>query len=247
MNDCLSAEDKLVLSKANDTIELSLKRCCPCFYGFLNEHESQLIKDKIYLDDNCVFWGGYDDSQRVIFGSNVSDNSDFPIVALKFTYKKEYKLSHSDFLGSLMALGIERSTIGDILVSDGETVVFIKTEIADYIRQQIVKIGRVGVKISDCDLSKVVYKSEFDMLSFTVASLRLDVFVSAVCSVSRDKAQRLINSDFVAVNHSIENNTSKTLNVDDVVTIRKYGKFVFTENNGLSKKGRVRILVKHLR
>ena len=73
------------------------------------------------------------------------------------------------------------------------------------------------------------------------------MIVSAICSVSRDKSQQFIKSDLVSVNHKIENNNSKTLVVGDVITVRKFGKFVFAEDNGLSKKGKYKILVKHFR
>lgn len=247
MNNNLNSEDKLVLSKAEDTIYLSDKRYSPAFYGFLNEHKSSLIKNNIYLNDGCFFWGGYDNAKRVIFGSGVYSTDKFPLSALCFNYKSEFKLSHRDFLGSLMALGIERSTIGDIIVNDGYTIVFVKNEIVPFIKQEVRKIGQVGVKITDYDLSDFTYEDEFDEMTFTVSSLRLDVFVSALCKVSRDKAYKLIESEMVAVNHQTQTNVSKNLCVDDVVTIRKYGKFVFAENNGFSKKGKIKVSVKHFR
>lgn len=239
--------DKLIISKAEDTIYLSQKRNSPCFFGFLSEHETQIIKDSLYLTDDCSFWGGYKDANRVIFGSGISNYDEFPLNALKFLYKKGFELSHRDFLGSLMSLGIERSTIGDILVFDSYAIVFVKSELVDYIKQEITKIGRVGVKITEEDIKDIHYVNEFDELSFTVSSLRLDVIVSALCSLSREKSQQLIESDLVSVNHKVENNVSKTLCIDDVITIRKFGKFVFTEDNGLSKKGKFKILVKHFR
>ncbi len=247
MREVKSDEDKLLISKAKDTLYLSQKRFSPCFLGFLNEHESSLLKEHLYLDDGCMFWGGYNDAQRVMFGANVYEKSEFPFVALKFSYRKEFKLSHRDFLGSLMSLQIDRSVVGDILTFDGETIVFVKEEIADLIESEIRKIGRVGVKITRADISDIKYESEFDELSFTVSSLRLDVFVSAVTSLSRDKSQSLIKSDFVSINHNVENNVSKTVSVFDVITIRKYGKFVFAEDCGLSKKGKIKIKVKHFR
>ncbi|MBQ8058169.1 MAG: hypothetical protein IJ275_07560 [Ruminococcus sp.] len=240
-------DKKLIVSKAQDAVYLSQKRNTPCFLGFLNEHEAQVIRDSLYITDDCLFWGGYSDATRVIFGSGVSEYNDFPITALRFIYKKEYRLSHRDFLGSLMSLGIERSTIGDILVFDSYTVVFVKTELVDYIKQEVTKIGRVGVKIVDVDLTDFDYVVEFDELSITVSSLRIDVFVSAICCLSRDKSQQLIKSDLVTINHRIENSVSKTLNVGDVITVRKFGKFVFAEDNGLSKKGKHKVLVKHFR
>ncbi len=240
-------EDKLIVKKAYDTIEQSQKYCSPCFYGFLNEHESQIIKDNIFSLENCMFFGGYEEATRVFFGANVSDKSLFPIEALKFSFKKEYDLSHRDFLGSFMALGIERSTIGDILVFDDYATVFVKSDLSEYIKNEVRKIGRVGVRVEYQDMSDIHYVNEYDELSLTVSSLRLDVIVSALTSFSREKSQTCIKSDLVRVNHKIENNVSKNLCVGDVITIRKFGKFVFTEERGLSKKGKLRISVNHFR
>ncbi len=247
MKDETFFDDKLIISKAKDTIALSQKRLSPCYYGFLNEHQAQLIKERIQLTEDCLFWGGFDDAQRVIFACNAQSREDFPIVAIKFSYKKEYKLTHRDFLGALMALGIERTTIGDILTFEGYSVVFVKSEMAQYIMSEASKIARVGVKSSVQDIKKINFVYDFEIIDLTVSSLRLDVFVSALCNLSRDKSQSLIKADLVCVNHKIIDNVSAILKVGDVITIRKYGKFVFTDEKGFSKKGKVRVSVKHFR
>lgn len=247
MKDESFLEDKLIISKAKDTIYLSQKRFSPCYYGFLNEHQAQLIKDRIPHLEDCVFWGGFDDAQRVIFGSNTQNKADFPIVAIKFTYKKEFKLNHRDFLGALMAVGIDRTTVGDILTFEGYSIVFVKSEIAQYVLREVSKIGRVGISSSVQDIDEINFVSDFEIIDLTVSSLRLDVLVSALCNLSREKSQSLIKADFVSVNHRITDNVSANLKVGDVITIRKYGKFVFTEEKGFSKKGKFRISVKHFR
>lgn len=239
-------DDKMLFARADDVIELSYKHRSPKYLGFLNEHQAQLIKDNISLSD-CAFWGGYEDATRVVFGCNVSDNKDFPITALEFKYKDEFMLSHRDFLGALMSLGIERSTIGDILTNTGQTIVFVKSEISDHIKREIDIVGRVRVEVSEIDITDIHYVSNFDELKLTLSSLRLDVFVCAVCNLSRDKSQKLIKSELVAVNHNTTDNVSKTLSVGDVITIRKFGKFVFTDEHGVSKKGKLKITVKHFR
>ncbi|MBQ7134204.1 MAG: hypothetical protein IJO20_06875 [Ruminococcus sp.] len=247
MKDESYIDDKMVLSKAKDTIYLSQKRFSTCYYGFLNEHQAQLIKDRIELSDDCLFWGGYEDAQRVLFCSNVKSKEEIPIVAIRFTYKKEFKLTHRDFLGSLMALGIKRETLGDILTFEGYSIVFVKADIAQYIMSEVTKIGRVGVSSTVQDIGEINFVPEYEMIDLTISSLRLDVLVSALCNLSRDKSQSLIKADLVSVNHRITDNVSAILKTRDVITIRKYGKFMFTEENGFSKKGKVRITVKHFR
>ena len=240
------SEDRLLLSKAYDVIEQADRYRRPSFSSFLNEHESLYLKNHLSYKEDILFYGGYENAVRVMLGAGAS-TEDFPITALSFTYREEFDLRHKDFLGSLMAAGLSRDAVGDILTSKGRTVVFVRQEIAPFILSEISKIGRVGVKISVCDTSDLPLTDDAEYLTFTLSSLRLDTFVSAVTHLSRDKAARLIKSDMVMLDHVTENSVSKLLTEGDSVTIRKYGKYVFTEDLGFSKKGKQKIQVKHFR
>lgn len=241
-----NAEDKLLLSKAYDAIELSERTGCPRFLGFLNEHELSYLRANISPKRDVSYFGGYPDAVRVMLGA-AADEYSFPIVALEFSYKPEFDLRHRDFLGSLMALGLRRETIGDILCEKGRAVAFVRDDIADFILSQVDKIGRVGVKIAYADLTDLPVPDDTEELSFTLSSLRLDAFVAAVTNLSRDKAARLIKSELVMIDHVISTDVSKPLSVGATVTIRKYGKYVLSEDAGLTRKGRLRISVKHFR
>lgn len=241
-----NAEDKLLLSKAYDAIALSERTGCPRFLGFLNEHELSYLRANISPKRDVSYFGGYPDAVRVMLGA-AADEYSFPIVALEFSYKPEFDLRHRDFLGSLMALGLRRETIGDILCEKGRAVAFVRDDIADFILSQVDKIGRVGVKITYADLTDLPVPDDTEELSFTLSSLRLDAFVAAVTNLSRDKAARLIKSELVMIDHVISTDVSKPLSVGATVTIRKYGKYVLSEDAGPTRKGRLRISVKHFR
>ena len=241
-----NAEDKLLLSKAYDAIELSERSGCPRFLGFLNEHELSYLKANISKKRDVSYFGGYPDAVRLMLGAGAEEYS-FPIVPLMFSYKPEFDLRHRDFLGSLMALGLRRDTIGDILCEKGRAVVFVRDDIADYVLSQVDKIGRVGVKVSYADIADLPVPDDIEQLSFTVSSLRLDAFVAAATNLSREKAARLIKSELVMIDHVIHTDVSAPLHEGATVTIRKFGKYVLSENLGLSRKGRLRISVKHFR
>ncbi len=176
-----------------------------------------------------------------------ADEYSFPIVALMFSYKPEFDLRHRDFLGSLMALGLRRDTIGDILCEKGRVVVFVRDDVADYVLTQVTQIGRVGVSITYADLTDLPVPDDIEELSFTLSSLRLDAFVAAVTNLSREKAARLIRSELVMIDHVVSTDVSKPLHEGATVTIRKYGKYVLSANSGLTRKGRLRVSVKHFR
>lgn len=239
-------EDKLLLSRAYDAIELSERIGRPRFLGFLNEHELSYLKANISPKRDIIWFGGYPDAVRLMMGAG-AEEGDFPVTALLFSYKPEFDLRHRDFLGSLMALGLRRDAIGDILCEKGRTVVFVRDDIADYILTQVEKIGRVGVKIGFADLSDLPVPDDIEELSFTLSSLRLDAFVAAATGLSREKAARLIRSEMVTIDHVIRTDVSASLSEGETVTIRKYGKYVLSANLGLSRKGRLRVSVKRFR
>lgn len=172
---------------------------------------------------------------------------EFPISALEFRYRNCDKLNHRDFLGVLMSLGIERETVGDILVDDGRTIVFVKSDLKYYIVSQISKIGNVGVKIYDADLSKLPKGRGTEELSLVVSSLRLDNIVAAVAGMSREKTKSFILTGNVSLNYIQTMNISQQTVAGDVLIIRGKGKYILNAVMGETKKGRIRISLIHFR
>lgn len=244
-------EDKILLSKAEDVIELSQLRHKPCYLGFLNEREAYIINNSFsYAADNITYYGGYEGAMRTVmcsFPYEKPEYSDFPIESVYFSFRESDKLSHRDFLGALLSLGIDRSCVGDIIVNNGCAVVFIKTEIADFVKGQIFKIGRVGVKILDCAPVEFSIINSFEELNLIVSSMRLDVIVAAITRLSREKTASLILSGKVICNYVQTQNVSSKLDAGDILSIRGYGKYVINEQFGLTKNSRIKLLIKHFR
>lgn len=243
-------EDKNLLSRVDDALNLSQIRHKPCFLGFLNEREQYIINEKFsYALDRINFYGGYENAARKIMCAcdYEVDNNEFSIEKLCYKFRKEDSLSHRDFLGSLMGLGIERACIGDIIVSDSFAAVFAKSEVSGYIKSRLSKIGRAGVKLipeSECDLS---YERNTEVLTYIVSSLRLDAVVAAITKLSRSKSASLILSGKVFTNYSENNNVSYFLKPNDILTIRGRGKFIINEQSSTTKKGRLKINIEHYR
>ncbi len=240
----------LVIARLTDAMEACKKRNYPCFIGFLNESEiSSAVK---YLTrehfSGYRLFGGYENSERCMLG--ISSNSEYiedyyyPLCGISFRYKKEYKLGHRDFLGSLMSLGIKREAVGDILTGEGETVIFVKRELRDYIITQISKIGGVGVSAQEWNGGCLPRKCDFENLVFTVSSARLDNIVSAVLSLGREKSAEQIRQGRVFVNSAEAVNVSRILKEGDKISVRGYGKFLLKGFSGLTKKGRLKINIK---
>lgn len=245
----ISDRDKLFCSKLDDAVELCLTRQKPYFFSFISERKQVVAEDylkSIYFE-NYAFFGGYENSERKVLGLFFDEpcNDDFPVSPIVFKYRKCDKLSHRDFLGALMSLGIEREAVGDILVGEGRCVVFVKSELKDYITTQISKIGNVGFsfeEFKESDLPKGRGKEE---KVYIVSSLRLDNVVAAISGLSREKTKALILSGCVGVNFVPTQNVSQTLKNETTLTIRGRGKFILNGVLGETKKNRIRISVLH--
>lgn len=243
-----SKEDKVLLSKADDVVFLSSTRRKPCFMGFLNEREAYIIKNHLNLSEtNITFYGGYDNASRTILCSYFDDidNDDFPIKPVYFIFRSCDVLSHRDFLGALINLGIERSCLGDILVNNGCAVVFVKSDVHDYVVSQVSKIGRVGVKIVNSKPKNLEIKQDFEDLQLLVSSMRLDVIVASITNLSRQRTSEMILSGKVFCNYVQTQNVSHKVIDNDIISIRGYGKYIIEGQIGLSKKGRIKLSIKH--
>ncbi len=240
---------KLFNSKLDDAVYLCEKRHSPYFFSFLTEEEQAYAEQHLNSVHftNYSFFGGSDTSERRVLGLFYDEQTDFPVDAILFTFRKTDKLTHRDFLGSLMSLGIERETVGDILVGDGRAVVFVKSEIKEYIMSQISKVGKVGVTLSDADGSALPQGRGVEEKEYTVSSMRLDNIVSAVSGLSREKAKNLILSGSVSVNHLPCQKISRNTEQGDKLTIRGKGKFEISGVLGETKKHRIRISIIHYR
>lgn len=244
-----SDNDKLFYSKLDDAIYLCNVRQKPYFMSFMSERRQAVASEylKTVCFDNYSFFGGYENSERKVLGLFFDEVTEFPISAIEFKFRSCDKLSHRDFLGALMSLGIERETVGDILVDDGRCIVFVKSELKEYIISQLFKIGNVGVKITEANLKNIPEGRGFDEAFYTVSSLRLDNIISAVTGLSREKTKILILSGKVSLNFIPNQNVSLLLKESDTITIRGKGKYVLNGILGETRKGRIKISVIHFR
>ena len=209
----------------------------------------------------ALFYGGYGDAERrlLVFlpeyteieevipqAGNVSDEEvpeDCPLVVLKVrTSKGSRKLTHRDYLGSLLSLGIKREMTGDIIVYENGADIIILKEIADFLLMNYEKAGRTSLSLEIADISKLdVGNINIEEKSDTVASLRLDGLVSSVFGLSRGKAQEAIKAGLVFVNSAAVIKPDMQLEEGDKLVLRGRGKAVLREIAGRTRKDRIYI------
>ena len=239
----------LLASRIRDAIRLCDTSSFPKFVGFLRPEETETVFSVLQsIPTKQAFFGGYEDAERVFFGAFPEwceeTEAFFPISSLTFTFRPCDNLSHRDFLGTFMSLGIARETVGDILIEKGRAVAFFADPQADFVAGQVEKVGGVGVNITKGHILPLPGMGSFQENTDTVASMRLDCVVAALLSCSRNAAVEFIESKIVSVNSVCTEKTTKFVQAGDKITIRGKGKFLIEDVSGPTKKDRLIIKYK---
>ena len=154
------------------------------------------------------------------------------------------KLTHRDFLGSILGQGLDREKVGDILVGEGSCDIWVFRELSSYLLQNLTGAGRARLRVEEISLSDIeAPEKQVREVRDTVSSLRLDAVLATGFSTSRGKAADLISAGRVELNHRPCVKADRTVSEGDVMTCRGLGKCVLKEVSGLSKKGRTMIVM----
>jgi RNA-binding protein YlmH len=154
-------------------------------------------------------------------------------------------LSHRDYLGSLMGLGIKREVTGDIIVTEDKCSIIVLNEIAGYIAGNLIKVGNAGVSLKLLDIMDLsVPEPKAAEINTTVAALRLDSFCAPAFGISRSKAAEFIKAGKVKLNWEITLNTDKAVCEGDTISLKGKGRAVLEKIGGRSRKDRLAIHIK---
>ncbi|OOB77546.1 MAG: hypothetical protein BEN18_01740 [Epulopiscium sp. Nuni2H_MBin001] len=187
--------------------------------------------------------GGYDYAQRVMLCVTPYDEPyDIPICILKIEVSTGIgkDLTHRDFLGSLLALGIERTKIGDIIVSPSGAYVIVRRSISEFIRWNLTQVGRYS-KLNITEAEHVeVEPPKYKKITGTVASVRADAVFSLAFGISRTTCSALLKQGKGKCSGMVITGTYH-LNVGEVASLQGFGKFRLKEVSGVTRKNRLSI------
>ena len=235
-------ESEIFIARINDTLTIAQKTSKPKFFGFLSLEEVSLAQKTLEKRNAkfCLF-GGYEGAQRVMLCCmpDWCDGVEFPITAITFSYRTADELRHRDFLGAIMALGIVRESVGDILVENGRAVVFFKNDVLSFVKNNLSVIGRVGVAMSDGFSLPLPQGDSLVSGTVTVSSLRLDCVVAALTNLSRGTANQLIEAGVVSINSQVCEKITRQINTGDALTVRGKGKYIIGKTDGKTRKDRI--------
>ena len=240
-------DERILLSRVLDAQQYVEKNFEMKTTQFLNRHELVLAKRALSKTGVCFSaFGGYDDAERQIIACYPDfmhiQNEDFPINIIKITGRELEGLSHRDYLGSILGLGIKREKIGDIIITDNGGYIMCISDISRYIVDQLEKVRNKNVKLQICDaFAMQMPEKKFKETFVTVASLRLDAVISAITAISRSEAADLIKSGKVTVNWEQTESASDIVNIEQIISVKGMGRMEVAEIKGITRKGRIGI------
>lgn len=233
-------EDYILLSDFSDKVKTSENKNIPTNTKFLDSHGQKLVSDFIREAKltNCIFSDITGNDERRICMIMPDYPCEFmPLKVIRAEKSKRDSLSHRDYLGSLMGLGIKREFIGDIYVNEFGADIVVLDDIADYIMLEYKKAGRKQLDLEFIDKEDMkISDNDAEISNITVSSMRLDCVISGAFNLSRNKALPLISGGMVSVNNIECLKKDKELNEKDVVRIRRLGKITIEEILGKSRK-----------
>lgn len=255
-------EDDLLLAGLEDKIDQCERYGMLTHSAFLDIRQSALARvfcaKKRGLQ--ACFYGGYEEAERVIavffpdylslparadqltwLAQNEEEN---PLAILRVQKDPFHTLTHRDYLGALMGLGVKRETIGDLLVQEDGCDILLLKSVATYLRENLTQAGRArldGTFVPVGELRRA--KESRVQIPCVVPSLRLDALVCAAFSVSRSEAAEAIRKGFIFLNALPCEKAAALVKEGDHIVFRSKGKARLAEIGGISKKGRLHITI----
>ena len=248
-------DEELFKNRLLELSEKSFRQNIYTFTDFLTMDQLSIASSMPQLRGAGVTaWGGAEICARKMlrFGDEEAFGYavPFPIDIIKISplnSKFADELSHRDFLGAVMNLGLKRPVIGDILVKDECAYLFAEQQVTKFIQESLCTVRHTSVScavINSDDTDELLnIDPKYDRKTLTVASLRLDAVIAGVYNLSRTAAADTIRLQNVYINQRMTDNQAASVKVGDIISVRGRGRFVLAEEGHVTRKGRLSITV----
>lgn len=238
------------MNRILDIVEIVIKNYTIQTTDFLDPFSIKVAKSILNRLPQIGYsiFGGYENAERQIviiypdYHYFTSKDSNLLVFRLEGNMDG---LSHKDFLGGIMGTGINRSKVGDIILHENYADIIVKSELGNYIYTNLEKIGRNNFEIREVSFDDIVYiEDDFKLKDTTIASLRLDSYISTTYNLSRSTSQNIITANNVKVNFEPINKISYEIKEGDLISVRRYGRSILYKLKGISKKDKFKIQIK---
>lgn len=246
------AEDELLKKRILELAEKAFSQGVYTHTGFLSVAEIALFHSlhKQLGSIPYTLWGGMDGCERQMlrFGDAAlcGYEAAMPLCCIEIAPRAQKfadALTHRDFLGALMNLGVERATLGDIVCRNNMAYVFCTERIAPYIVENLTQVKHTSVCCSVADEPPESLFRTLQAQIIQIPSERIDAIVARAYALSREESLALFRAKRVFINSALCENNSAALKPEDVVSVRGFGRFVYGGVMGTSKKGKLNVQI----
>lgn len=246
-----NGEERNIIARALDRAEIVRRSGLTQVTGFHDPYQTGLIISTVKscpgLSANA--WGGYPGAERVrtaiheIVCQPGPQEYDIVFLFIRGNFKKSV-VNHRDFLGAMLALGLKREMIGDLIVAEEGAAVAAAGEVVPFVRANLVKVGRVGVSVAEIEPQELqLPEQSFKEVRATVPSLRLDAVAAAGFGVSRSRLVSEIQAEKYSVNWRSCRDPSTPVRQGDILSARGRGRVRVAEVKGPLKSGRMLVVL----
>ncbi|UJF35149.1 YlmH family RNA-binding protein [Paenibacillus hexagrammi] len=240
------------VDRAWEWVERSAEQHAVKRTDFLDPRQTFILTTLVnrHPDVHCRLEGGYPDAERkrAVIAPDYrhldDEEMNISVLAISSGDGKFLTLEHGDYMGAILGLGMKRDKIGDIHVIEGGCHCLVADEAASYLHMNLSQVHRVHVQTELLSLDKLqVASTRLEELHLSVASMRMDGIVSDVFRLSRAKVLIPIQAGRCRVNWKTEEDPSKPLKEGDMISLQGFGRFKVLEVEGVTKKGRIRVII----
>lgn len=203
----------------------------PVFTKFLDPREQALAQAAASAARcRAVFYGGEAPLERRVaafVGGWEEDPDVWPVVALRAQWNARYaQPAHRDFLGALLALGVSREALGDILVGEGHAWLFVLESMADFVRSNLTKAGNAALRLEQDDGTALANMAgqQVQTARVSIQSMRLDAVVAAAYDLSREQAAQAVRAGLVKLNFAQELRTDHAVEEGAMLSMKGMGR-----------------------
>lgn len=189
--------------------------------NFLMLNEFNKIRSKLKKNEYKIYLP-YRDSDKVILY-----NGNKPKVLL-YKIICDEEIRHQDILGSIFALGISNSFFGDIVKYENEFYIYILPSIEKTILTEFKMVGNKRIELQNVSLELLKdFEKQYEKYNAIISSLRLDIVIGKITNKGRKDSSDYISNKLVLVNSEVVTKNDYTIKENDVLSIRKYGRYKF--------------------
>lgn len=244
-------EEQPFIEKVNSWVKEVEDTYAPKLTEFLDPRQ-RFITESIVRNSDLVIAseGGFPDAERkrvLIYPDYYTPSEDdFQISFYQVQYPQKFvNMKHSQLLGSLLSLGIDRSRFGDIRITEEAVQFAVTAEVSEYIHVNFTQVGKVKVSVQPVlNADDVIdVQEEWTEEMHIISSLRLDTVVASLAKCSRAKASSLIKGEKVKVNWAIIDQQAFEVEEQDILSVRGFGRYKIIGIEGRTRKDKIRVVI----